>query len=349
VSYTGADEAWATWVGAQLERAGQRVRLQAWDSPAGENFVVWISEQMQAAGRTVAVCSPDYFTSHWCTQEWTGALARRKVVPLRVVDCVLPPTLATIGGRDLFGLDEDAACSRLLEAVGLAEVPRVASAGFPGTPAAGAIRFPGRLPEVWNVPAKQYPRVDPSATKRSPIPPVQIVRTSVLIHGRVRHVTWGSPGLPVAFCPDSRWLATGSFDKMVGLWDLADPTRPYRRAILTAGHRGWVVGVAFSPDGRWLAGAWGTVVCLWDVADQTPPHRCATVTSPLHDVYAVAISPDGCWLAASLGGILGKSVGLWDVADPTHPTRRATLTSNRELVYAVAFSPGGRWLEGLTG
>jgi hypothetical protein len=33
----------------QLDAVGQRVRLQAWDSPAGENFVVWISRQMQAA------------------------------------------------------------------------------------------------------------------------------------------------------------------------------------------------------------------------------------------------------------------------------------------------------------
>ena len=156
VSYTGADEAWATWIGVQLEAAGQRVRLQAWDSPAGENFVVWVSRQMRAAARTIAVCSAAYFDSHWCTQEWTGALAGRKVIPLRVSDCTMPPVLATTSWRDLFGLDESAARCRLLEAVGLTAVARVATGGFPGAPSAAAdiATFPGRLPEVWNVPGR---------------------------------------------------------------------------------------------------------------------------------------------------------------------------------------------------
>jgi len=153
VSYTAADEAWATWIGVQLEAAGQRVRLQAWDSPAGENFVVWVSGQMQAAARTIAVCSAAYFHSHWCTQEWTGALAGRKVIPLRVTDCTLPPVLAATSWRDLYGLDEPAARRRLLEAVGLAAVARVASGAFPGG-AAKTASFPERLPEVWNVPGR---------------------------------------------------------------------------------------------------------------------------------------------------------------------------------------------------
>ena len=156
VSYTAADEAWATWIGMQLEAVGQRVRLQAWDSPAGGNFVVWVSRQMQAAARTIAVCSAAYFHSHWCTQEWTGALASREVIPLRVADCTLPPVLATASWRDLYGLDEPAARRRLLEAVGLAAVARVASGGFPGAPSAAAktASFPGRLPEVWSVPTR---------------------------------------------------------------------------------------------------------------------------------------------------------------------------------------------------
>jgi len=132
VSYTAADEAWATWIGVQLEAAGQRVRLQAWDSPAGMNFVVWVSRQMQAASHTIAVCSKTYFDSHWCTQEWTGALADKKVIPLRVADCIMPSVLATTSWRDLYGLDEAAARRQLLEAVGLAAVARVASGGFPG-------------------------------------------------------------------------------------------------------------------------------------------------------------------------------------------------------------------------
>jgi hypothetical protein len=158
VSYTGADEAWATWVAAALEKAGRTVSLQAWDSPAGTNFVVWINEQMAAARWTIAICSPAYFDSHWCAQEWTGALAGMKLIPLRVADCPLPPVLATVSYRDLYGVDEDAARRRLWEATGLARPARL-STGFPGGEArpedgAGGVPFPGRQPAIFNVPPR---------------------------------------------------------------------------------------------------------------------------------------------------------------------------------------------------
>jgi hypothetical protein len=152
VSYTSADEAWATWVAEVLEEAGASVRIQVWDSPAGENFVTWISQQMASSGRTVAICSPAYFDSHWCTQEWTGALAGRKLVPLRVAACALPNVLATISYRDLYGVDESVARRRALEAVGLA-LPVRKSSGFPQSSDAAA-PFPGVLPWVWNVPGR---------------------------------------------------------------------------------------------------------------------------------------------------------------------------------------------------
>ncbi|MBL7497775.1 tetratricopeptide repeat protein, partial [Frankia sp. CNm7] len=157
VSYTGADEAWATWVAEVLEAEGRSVVVQAWDSPAGENFVTWISAQMERAARTVAVCSASYFASHWCTQEWTGALGGRTLTPLRVEKCAIPAVLATIAYRDLFDVDEAAARRRLLEAVGLARPARVSS-GFPGAAAVAASPvaavFPGRLPPVSNVPPR---------------------------------------------------------------------------------------------------------------------------------------------------------------------------------------------------
>ncbi|WP_232425435.1 toll/interleukin-1 receptor domain-containing protein [Pseudofrankia inefficax] len=101
MSYTGADEAWATWVAAALEKAGRTVSLQVWDSPAGTNVVVWINEQMTAAKWTIAICSPAYFDAHWSTYEWAGALAGMKLIPLRVADCPLPPILAAAKRRTI--------------------------------------------------------------------------------------------------------------------------------------------------------------------------------------------------------------------------------------------------------
>ncbi|WP_268258356.1 toll/interleukin-1 receptor domain-containing protein [Parafrankia discariae] len=144
VSYARADEAWATWVAEVLEAEGRTVAVQAWDSLAGTNFVSWINTQMAAAKQTVAICSPTYFASHWCTQEWTGALADNTLLPLRVEACAIPPVLATIAYRDLHGLDETVARGRLLEAAGLAR-PTRRSGGFPGRTPVGAV-FPGQTP-----------------------------------------------------------------------------------------------------------------------------------------------------------------------------------------------------------
>ncbi|WP_239333033.1 FxSxx-COOH system tetratricopeptide repeat protein, partial [Frankia sp. CiP3] len=158
ISYTSADEAWATWVAEVLETEGRTVAVQAWDSPTGENFVLWIKLRMDTAARTIALCSPAYFDSHWCTQEWTAALAGRKLIPLRVADCTIPTVLATIGYRDLHRLDEATARRRLLEATALVPVARV-STGFPGSftpppaPVTGTA-FPGQLPTVFTVPAR---------------------------------------------------------------------------------------------------------------------------------------------------------------------------------------------------
>jgi WD40 repeat protein len=75
-----------------------------------------------------------------------------------------------------------------------------------------------------------------------------------------------------AFSPDQRWLANGSEDGAIRLWDLS-PVDPTSRVL--DGHKGPVHGLAFSADRRWLvSGAADGTVRLWRLtAEGAKPDR----------------------------------------------------------------------------
>ncbi|MGH3885421.1 MAG: WD40 repeat domain-containing protein, partial [Pseudonocardiaceae bacterium] len=99
----------------------------------------------------------------------------------------------------------------------------------------------------------------------------------------------------VAFAPDGRTLATGSYDSTVILWDVQDPARPRRLGPPLTGHTDSVESVALTPDGRTLAtGSDDRTVILWDVRDLTRPSRLGPpLTGHTGPVASVTFAPDG--------------------------------------------------------
>jgi len=75
VSYTDVDYVWAEWVAWQLEAAGYRVLLQAWDFVPGAHWSTRMDEGVRHAERTIAVLSTAYLESVYGHPEWEGAEA----------------------------------------------------------------------------------------------------------------------------------------------------------------------------------------------------------------------------------------------------------------------------------
>ncbi len=145
ISYTRADRIWAEWIARQLEQEGYTTLIQAWNFRPGSDFVQEMDSATRTSGRTIAVLSPDYFTSGFTPSEWHAAFWRdpkgeqRLLVPVRVRACDVERLLGQIFYIDLAGYDEQEARTRLLAGV---RHERARPAALPAFPPIWMIPYP---------------------------------------------------------------------------------------------------------------------------------------------------------------------------------------------------------------
>jgi WD40 repeat protein len=145
------------------------------------------------------------------------------------------------------------------------------------------------------------------------------------------------------FSPDSKLLATASYDNTVRLWDVHDPHNPKALGKPITGFGSWVSSAVFSPDGKTLAAAGDDhVVRLFDITDPTYPQPLGSpLAADTGTIYLIAFSPDGRTLAAACEHAV---VRLWNVRDVRHPVAVNRLTGHTGPVRSIAFSPDGHLL-----
>ncbi|MFD0852939.1 toll/interleukin-1 receptor domain-containing protein, partial [Actinomadura adrarensis] len=120
ISYSPADERWASWIAWQLEAAGHRTMMQAWDFVAGTNFIDFMDRGLSEAKVVVAVLSRNYLRSRYGRWEWMTALRAdpddpaNKLVTVRIEDCPIDGLLSTITYVDLVGVDDPEEARALL-------------------------------------------------------------------------------------------------------------------------------------------------------------------------------------------------------------------------------------------
>lgn len=124
-------------------------------------------------------------------------------------------------------------------------------------------------------------------------------------------------------------------DHNIHLWEM--PEGNYLKEL--RGHTKFVWGLAFSPDGHWLAnGGSDGSIALWDISDHTNIKLHTLLHGHTDRIFVVAISPDGKYLAC---GGADSSVSLWNLHSQELIYR---FVGHTHWVYALAFSPDGRTL-----
>ena len=136
----------------------------------------------------------------------------------------------------------------------------------------------------------------------------------------------------VAFSPDGHYVAAGSFNGEVRVWQVADS----KLVFTLSGHTDWVWSIAFSPDGTMLAsGSNDQTVKVWQVGREGNGQCFMTLQGHTRWVKAVTFSPNGSFLAS---GSYDHTVKLWNIIDGRC---FQTLEGHTDWVWSVAFSPDG--------
>lgn len=138
----------------------------------------------------------------------------------------------------------------------------------------------------------------------------------------------------LAFSPKDQFLASGSIDNTVRVWQVSTGKEVQR----FGGHDPWVTSAVYSPDGNTLASAGADkVIRLWDVEAGKLIRDFKGHGGP---VSCLQFSRKGDILASGSGVISGgdRTLRLWEV----QTGRELSVIRHKDQVRSLAFAPDGK-------
>lgn len=142
----------------------------------------------------------------------------------------------------------------------------------------------------------------------------------------------------VAFSRDGMYIASGSYDKTIIVWDAATGeivAGPLR------GHTDDVMSVAFSPNGTHVvSGSRDGTIRVWDVKTGEPTITAGSFSRDQSPILSVAFSPEGTCVVCGLNEDMVHVRNI-ETSENKVLFRGHTTSDWRNL---VAFSPDGRYI-----
>ncbi|MDE0636003.1 MAG: T9SS type A sorting domain-containing protein [Candidatus Poribacteria bacterium] len=140
-----------------------------------------------------------------------------------------------------------------------------------------------------------------------------------------------NPSNILGVSPDASMYVIRGLDNTIQLRNITDGSLK----VTLKGNTEDIHLIAFSPDGRMLAGARDKNIHLWNL---TTGEQNATLEGHTEWIVSIVFSPDGTTLASRS---YDNTLRLWDVATATHKT---TLSKYMRGIHYLLFSPDGNTL-----
>jgi WD40 repeat protein/tetratricopeptide (TPR) repeat protein len=162
--------------------------------------------------------------------------------------------------------------------------------------------------------------------------------------------------LSLAFAPSSDLFAVGNNQDYVELFALSDSGGGHRggpgpdarfqsagelRPNQYYGNTAYLFGMAFSPDGRWLAAGVRDEITIWELAGTQLVSTDIIPEINEGYCYAIEFSPDSQVL---FGGFQGSRAAAWSLQESGGWRHETTFSDRQDYVWDMAISPDGSHL-----